>query len=95
MQKTKKKKITIISRVEEDDEDVHDKEDKETSNGAEAAEHGEKNLEVENVTFVGRFEETEAHDKENLLENKSGGLKTIIEAAGQLPFKTNVFEVCT
>lgn len=81
MESKNKKKIHIISRVEEN-------EDKKPN------ESDDKNIvEVENVTFIGRVEEKELDHPDNLLEKKSGGLKAIIEASGTLNLKTNIFEV--
>ena len=50
-------------------------------------------LDVENVTFIGSVEESADHDMKNLLKNKTGALKTIIEASGHTSLKTNIFEV--
>ncbi len=84
MESKNKKKVHIISRVEEKDED-----DQKASDTA-----SDKNiLEVENVTFIGRVEEKAPNDPDNLLEKKSVGLKAIIEASGTLNLKTNIFEV--
>jgi hypothetical protein len=84
MESKNKKKIHIISRVEEN-------EDKKPNENE--ALNDKSIVEVENVTFIGRVEEKEPDHPDNLLEKKSGGLKAIIEASGTLNLKTNIFEV--